>query len=213
MKKLTAIICAAALSLSTVCVAFANPSIGEVTVEPQDVTVSTETAQIIPEGKKLIVTEAKTENYESKEAAEVVDKLNDPQEVITTKEILKILKVDTNQEIKTESGTVINPEEYEPITKFADLVISDGTTVEYDINGEVKAVKATIEVEALKDVEDIKNILLMQIDPKTGDVYFIEIDEKNYVPETGKITVEFPCLGPFTVMEKPAKDTAEEPAE
>ena len=213
MKKLTAIICAAALSLSTVSVAFANPSIGEVTVEPQKVIVSTETAQIIPEGKTLIVTEAKPENYESKEAAEVVKKLNDPKEVTTTKEILEILKVDTTQEIKTESGTVINPEEYEPITKFADLVISDGVTVEYDINGEVKAVKATIEVEALKDVEDIKNILLMQIDPKTGDVYFIEIDEKNYVPETGEITVEFPCLGPFTVMEKPAKDTVEEPAE
>ena len=213
MKKLTAIICAAALSLSTVCVAFANPSISEVTIQTQDVKVDTETAKIIPEGMKLIVTEAKPESYVSKEAAEVVTKLNDSKEVITTKEILEILKVDTTQEIKTESGTVIKPEEYEPITKFADLVISDGVTVEYDINGEVKAVKATIEVEALKDVEDINNILLMQIDPKNGDVYFIEIEEEDYVPETGEITVTFPCLGPFTVMEKPAEDAAAETAE
>lgn len=205
MKKLTAIICAAALSLSTACVAFANPSINEVTVEAQEAKVDAETAKIIPEGKKLVVKEAQPENYESKEAAEVVTKLNDSKEVITTKEILEILKVDTTKEIKTQSGTVIKPEEYEPITKFADIAIADGVNIEYDINGEVKAVKATIEIEALKEVEDIKNIVLMQIDPKTGEVYFVEIKEEDYNPETGEITVEFPCLGPFTVMEKPAE--------
>ena len=45
----------------------------------------------------------------------------------------------------------------------------------------------------------------MQINPETGEVYFIEIDEESYNPETGEITVEFPCLGLFTVMGKPAE--------
>lgn len=212
MRKFAAILCAAVLSLGVVSTVFANPSISEVTIEAQETKVDTETAKIIPEGKILVVKEAAPENYESKEAAEVVTKLNDPKEVITTKEILEILKVDTTKEIKTESGNVIKPEEYEPITKFADIVITDGSTkVEYDFDGEVKAVKTTVAVEALKDLEkeDIKNIILMQIDPKTGEVYFIEINEEDFDPETGEITVTFPCLGPFTVMEKPAENTAE----
>lgn len=198
MKKLAGILCAAAMSLSMVCTAFANPSIAEVTLEAQDAVVAEETAAIIPEGKKLVVKEAAPANYESKEAADVVTKLNDPAVKITVKEMLDTLKVDTTKEIKTESGNVIDPTKYEPITKFADLVLSDDTTVEYDFDGEVKA---TVKVEALKDVKDIKNIVLMKIDPKTGKVYFIEIDEEDYNPETGEITVTFPCLGPFTVLE------------
>ncbi|MDO5541623.1 MAG: hypothetical protein Q4F83_16440 [Eubacteriales bacterium] len=202
MKKFAAILCAAVMSLGMVSSVMANPSIQDATIEKQDVVVAEETAQIIPEGKKLVVMEAAPDKYESKEAAEVVTKLNDPKTTITMKEMLDILKVDTTKEIKTESGNVINPSEYEPISKFADLVLTDGTTVEYDINGEVKAVKATVKAEALKDVKDIKDCVLMQIDPKAGEVYFIESDEESYVPETGEVTVTFPCLGPFCVLEK-----------
>lgn len=201
MKKFAGILCAAAMSLSMVCTAFANPSIVDVTIEAQDVVVSAETAAIIPEGKKLVVKEAAPENYESKEAAEVVTKLNDPATTITVKEMLDILKVDTTQEIKTVGGKVIDPTKYEPIAKFADLVLTDDTTVEYDINGEVKAVTATVKVEALKDVENIDDVVLMQIDSKSTDVHFIEIAEDDYVPATGEITVTFPCLGPFTALE------------
>ncbi|MDO5541568.1 MAG: hypothetical protein Q4F83_16135 [Eubacteriales bacterium] len=202
MKKFAAILCATVMSLGMVSSVFANPSIKDVTIEEQEVVVAEETAQIIPEGKKLVVVEADPEKYESREAAEVVTKLNDPKTMITMEEMLDILKVDTTEEIKTESGNVIQPLEYEPVSEFADLVLTDGTTVEYDIDGEVKAVKVTLKAEALKDVKDIKNCVLMQIDSKTGEVYFIEIDEESYDPETGEITVTFPCLGPFCVLEK-----------
>lgn len=209
MKKLTAIVCAAALSLSMATVAFANPSINEVTIEAQEVVVDAATAAKLPTGTQLVVQEAQPENYKSEEAKEVVTRLNDPKQSVTTKEILEILKVDTTKEIKTQSGNPIKPEQYEPITKFADIALQDGTEVKYDINGKVESVKTTIKIEALKEVKDIKNIVLMQINPETGEVYFIEIDEEFYDPETGEITVEFPCLGPFTVMEKPAEEAAE----
>lgn len=199
MKRLTALLCTAALTLGLAVSASANPSIS--TVSTEKVVVSAETAAVLPAGKTLEVREADTDKYESAEAAEVVTKLNDEKQTITVKEMLEILKVDTTQEIKTESGTVIDPTEYEPITKFADLVLTDGTTVEYDINGEVMAVEVTITLEAVKEA-DVENLLIMQIDPKTGEVYFIEIDEENFNPETGEITVTFPCLGPFTVLEK-----------
>jgi len=202
MRKFAGILCAAVMSLGMVSSVLANPSINDVTIEKQEAAVSEETAAIIPEGKTLVIAEAAPENYESKEAAEAVTKLNDPKTVVTTKEMLDILKVDLTKEIKTESGNVIDPLQYEPVSKYADLVLTDGTSVEYDINGEVKAVTATVKVEALKDVKDIKNCVLMQIDPKTGEVYFIEISEEDYDPETGEITVTFPCLGPFCVLEK-----------
>lgn len=200
MKKFTAVLCAAAMTLGLSATAFANPSI--TTVAPEEVKVSAETAAIIPEGKKLAVQEAAPENYENKEVADVVTKLNDDTVKITTSEILETLKVDLTQEIKTTSDNVIDPTEYEPITKFADLVITDGMTVEYDINGEVKEVTATVTVEALKDVTDVENYVIMLIDPKTGEVYFIEITEEDLDPETGELTVTFPCLGAFTLMQK-----------
>lgn len=202
MKKFAAILCAAAMALGMVSTAFANPSISDVTVEEQDAVVDEETAKIIPDGMKLVVKEADTDKYQEKNVAEVVTKLNDPKTQITMQEMLDILKVDTKEEIKTTSDTVIDPLEYEPISKYADLVLTDGTVVEYTIQGNIKSIKATIKMEALKDVKDIEKILLMQLDQKTGKVYFIEIDKDDYDPKTGEITVEFPCLGPFCILEK-----------
>ncbi|MDO4322032.1 MAG: hypothetical protein Q4C61_05850 [Lachnospiraceae bacterium] len=199
MKKLTALLVAGVMTIGMTMTAFANPSIS--TIATEQVEVSAETAAVIPEGKKIVVTEVDPEKYESKEAAEVVTKVNDEATKITMKEILETLKVDTTAEIKTESGNVVDPTVYEPITKFADLVITDGTSVEYDVDGEVVSAKVTLTIEALKDA-DVENLLIMQINPKTGEVYFIEIDEEDFDPETGEITVTFPCLGPFTILEK-----------
>ena len=52
--------------------------------------------------------------------------------------------------------------------------------------------------------------MLFQIDPATGEYYFIEIDE--YDPVTGAITAEFPVLGPFLVLETADASTAEDEA-
>lgn len=199
MKKLTALLCAAVMTLGMTASAFANPSISTVAVDK--VTVSAETAAILPAGKSLEVREANPTDYKSSEAAEAVTKLNDDAQTVTVAELLTILKVDTTAEIKTESGTVIDPAAYEPLVKFADLVVTDGATVEYDINGQVTAVKLTITLEAVKAAA-AENLLIMQINPVTGEVHFIEISEEDFDPETGEITVTFPCLGPFTVLEK-----------
>ncbi len=199
MKKLTALLCAAVMTLGMTASAFANPSISTVAVDK--VTVSAETAAILPAGKSLEAREANPTDYKSSEAAEAVTKLNDDAQTVTVAELLTILKVDTTAEIKTESGTVIDPGAYEPLVKFADLVVTDGATVEYDINGQVTAVKLTITLEAVKAAA-AENLLIMQINPVTGEVHFIEISEEDFDPETGEITVTFPCLGPFTVLEK-----------
>ena len=77
-----------------------------------------------------------------------------------------------------------------------DLVITDGTEVSYTTDGEVRA---TIQVEPARDLE-AEDLLLMQVDPETGEVYFLDVEE--YDPETGEITATFPCLGPIMVLVK-----------
>lgn len=191
MKKFVALICAAAMTLGMVSTAMAAPSIGELIPEAPKVVSGN-----IPEGYTLEVKNVDTASYENKTVADIVTKFNDETSVTSVKEVLETLNVDLTQEIKTESGTVIKPEEYEPVMPFADLVLSDGTKTEYTVDGKIKA---TVKAEIAKDL-DKDSIIIMQIDPKTGKVYFIEIEE--YDPETGEITAEFPCMGPFTIMQK-----------
>lgn len=200
MKKLVALLCTAAMVLSTAAVAFANPSIS--TIAPESVKVSAATQAALPAGATLKVAEPKTDAYKTPEVKTVVDKLNSSTEVTTVKEMLETLKVDTTKEIKTTGDTVVEDiEAYAPISKFMDLVmeLSDGSET-YELG---EKVELTITVEAVKGA-DPKNLLIMQVDPETGDVYFIEIDEDDFDPETGEITAEFPCLGPITILEKPA---------
>lgn len=206
MKKFTAMFCAAALSVSMAMTAVAAPSIGQLIPEAPEV-VSGE----IPTGYYLAVQNVDTTKYEVKTVADIVEKFNlddtDPAYVpVSVADILEALKdyqpkaegQDESQpvEYKTTSDNPIVPTDYESITPFVDLVLTDGTDVEYTNDGKIKA---TVKVEVAKDLQ-AEDLVLMQIDPATGEIYFIEIDE--YDPETGAITAEFPVLGPFMVLEK-----------
>lgn len=203
MRKLTALLCTAAMTFGMVASAFANPSVS--TVAPESVTVSAASAALIPAGMSLTVQEADPTNYTNTQVADVVTRLNDSQQTITMSEMLDILQVDLTQDVTTQNGTVIDPTAYNPIAQFVDLVISDGATVAYDVDGNVLSVEATITLEAAIGA-NVEDLLLMQLDPTTGDVYFIEIDAENFNAETGEITVTFPCLGPFTVLETSAAE-------
>lgn len=206
MKKFTAMFCAAALSVSMAMTAVAAPSIGQLIPEAPEV-VSGE----IPTGYYLAVQNVDTTKYEVKTVADIVEKFNlddtDPAYVpVSVADILEALKdyqpkaegQDESQpvEYKTTSDNPIVPTDYESITPFVDLVLTDGTDVEYTNDGKIKA---TVKVEVAKDLQ-ADDLVLMQIDPATGEIYFIEIDE--YDPETGALTAEFPVLGPFMVLEK-----------
>ena len=203
MRKLTALLCTAAMTFGMAASAFANPSVS--TVAPESVTVSAASAALIPAGMSLTVQEADPTNYTNTQVADVVTRLNDSQQTITMSEMLDILQVDLTQDVTTQNGTVIDPTAYNPIAQFVDLVISDGATVAYDVDGNVLSVEATITLEAAIGA-NVEDLLLMQLDPTTGDVYFIEIDAENFNAETGEITVTFPCLGPFTVLETSAAE-------
>lgn len=202
MKRLTALFCAAAMTLTMGVTAMALPSVSSTGAEK--VTVSAEAAALIPEGKELAVKTADPKNYEVETVAKAVEALNNIKEgeTVSTAAVMRVLGFTDLTKITTADNKTVDLTGFEPITKFADLMLTDGTSVEFDANGETVSIEATISAEVLKDVQDLANILLMQMDPKTGEVYFIEVTEENFNGETGELTVKFPCLGPFTILEK-----------
>lgn len=194
MRRLTAFICAAAMAFGMTATAVAAPSIGSLIPEAPALVEGT-----LPENYWLAVQDADTASYTNETVARVVERFNDDEAEIpmTFPEVLEELEVDTETEIRTHAlDVVVNPLDYESLTPFVDLVITDGTEVSYTTDGEVRA---TIQVEPAGDLE-AEDLLLMQVDPETGEVYFLDVEE--YDPETGEITATFPCLGPIMVLVK-----------
>lgn len=162
-------------------------------------------SQIIPEApvvitgnltgnQTLVVTNVNTSAYKNTTVAEVVKKANDDNTITTVKEVLAELKVDTKtEEIKTTTGTTVNPTLYEQITPFVDLAIKENDKITYETTG---AIQATITVEAAKEMK--KDVLLMQIDPNNGKVYFVAPEKLD--SKTGEITATFQTLGPVAVL-------------
>lgn len=202
MRKIAAVICAAALTVTMGITALAAPSIGQL-IPTAPVLVS----GTIEDGAELVVQNVNTKEYKEQAVKDVVEDFNDDEKLVTVEEVLEaLLPLPANEKFKdAESGEVvyktnkdndIDPLEYEALMPFVDLVLKKGETLEYNSEGELVV---TVRAEVAKDLEKDDLIILM-IDPETGEIHFIELDE--YDPETGDITAEFPCLGPFTILTK-----------
>lgn len=189
MKKLVASILTMIMLATLTCTSLAAPSISQIIPEnPQVVTGN------LKEEEELIVQNANPDAYENKTVAEVITWANDENTIATIKEVLIKLGVDPEQEFKTESGEIVNPTLYEQLIPFVDLVLKVGDIVKYKMEGELKA---KVVIEAAKGM-DLGDLLLMQIDPTTGKVYFIVPEKINSA--TGEIIATFPTLGPVTLL-------------
>lgn len=212
MRKLVALLCVAALALIMAVPALANPSIGEIAMESE----AFETDGTVEEGWFIEVKEADTEAYETEEVKDVVAAVNDPEQTATVEEVVENLKgylpenVELSDDgvitIKAEDGEekTIDLKEYDFVTKFADIVLTDGTEVLFSEEGNIQNVRAGLVIDALKgeDPANLANYLILLINPDNGEVHFIELDPETFDPETGKIVVDFPCLGTFALIQK-----------
>lgn len=187
-KTIAALIAVLTVGMSTS--VWAAPSISQIIPEAPVVITGNLTGN-----QTLVVTNANTTAYKNTTVAEIVKKANDDNTITTVKEILAGLKVDTKtEEIKTTTGTTVNPTLYEQITPFVDLAIKENDKIIYETTG---AIQATITVEAAKEMKK-KDVLLMQIDPNSGKVYFVA--PENLDSKTGEITATFQTLGPVAVL-------------
>ncbi len=213
MMKLAAVLCAIALMLTMAVPALANKSISDLSEDVIDVKTETE----IPEGVSIQVLPVDVDRYDNAIVKEAVTNVNSEETVSTVEEVVnalaeKLPKGTTISEegvvtIQAEEGgedTVIDLKEFDFITAFADLALVDGSEVTFDDNGAVVEATVKLAVDALKEVapEDLNDYLIMLINPTTGEVCFIKLDPETFNSETGEITVEFPFLGTFALIQK-----------
>ena len=196
MKKKVMLGVIAAMVVSMSATVFAGPSIGQIIPEEPQI-VSTN----VPEGAKLVVstidvTDEKTlDNYTSNETVKTL--------LETVKEVLKEMNVEDVTNVETKSGEKVDLTEYKFTTPFIDIAEQIGDQITYKTNGDLE-VKVKIDAAKEKKAEDL---LLMLVDPETGKVVFITIDEID--PVTGELKVTLPFLGAITLLDKSAVDENE----
>lgn len=202
MKKITAGFTAILLMFVMTWNVLAAPSISQIIPERPNLISGN-----LKRDERIIVQQANTKVYKNEKEARVVEKANDDNITITVKELLKELGINLEEPMYTESGEEINPTLYEQLIPFVDLAVTDGEKVRYETDGEVKV---SVTIEAAKGMTK-DDLILMQMDPETGEVFFIVPESVNSV--TGEIVATFPTLGPITLL-KPmdivVKDVAPE---
>ena len=193
-------ICAAVMTFSLSVGAIAAPSIGELIPEAPVVAAGQE--EYISEGYKLVVTNVETQNYTSEKVKDAVEAFNAEESTVTIQDTMKALGVDVTKENKTTDETVVDLTEYRALMpKFADLALEKDNELSYKLEQLTKGekIEVSFKLELAKELNK-DDLLIMQIDPETEEVYFIEI--KDFDPKTGEITADFPCLGPIIVLTK-----------
>ena len=176
MKRLTAVLCASVLALSSV-TAFAGPSISEMV--PESVTV-TDVVGKLPENTTIDVVSITPEMAATyaEPVQEILAANNDPEgTTLTVDQVAEILD--------TAGGKVIGekPENARYLTAFSAIVLNDGSaTYNYDEEGNIKSYTLTMEVPQLGELteEDKKNIVLQVIDVNTCNTQYCEINWDNY---------------------------------
>ena len=176
MKRLTAVLCASVLALSSV-TAFAGPSISEMV--PESVTV-TDVNGVLPEGSTIDVVSITPEMAATytEPVQDILAANNDAEgTTLTVDQVAEILD--------TAGGEVIGekPENARYLTAFSAIVIDDGTaTYNYDEDGNIVSYTLTMEVPQLGDLtdEDKENIVLQVIDVNTCNTQYCEINWDSY---------------------------------
>ena len=206
MKKLIAVICAMAMLLTLAMPAMANPSIEEIETEVEEVELESELTEE-SENFEIVIVIAAPEDYKDETVADVVTKVNDVEETVTVVEVAEALKDKNDGEIvlTTDKGNPVDPSEYSFVTKFSQIGLTDGSEIKFDDGGNVVAVRTKVTLGALAGMQDtsaLSDYLIMLLDPETGKIYYLELDEESFDPETGAVTIDFPCLGAFSLIKK-----------
>lgn len=206
MKKKVMLGVIAAMVVSMSATVFAAPSIGQIIPENPEIITST-----LSEDWKLRVETIDGTDEKALEAYTKVDPLkrilrtvNDEKNKPTVEQIeneLRELKVEDIHNVETKSGEKIDLTEYKFTTQFVDLAAVLGDEVEYTPEG---GIEVKIAFEAAKD-KKAEDLVIMLVNPETGEIVFITLGEDDLDPKTGEIKVKLPFLGAITILDKSAE--------
>lgn len=206
MKKKVMLGVIAAMVVSMSATVFAAPSIGQIIPENPEIITST----LSDEWKLRVQTidgtdEKALDAYTKIEALKsILRKVNDEKNKPTVEQIeeeLKELKVEDIHNVETKSEEKIDLTEYKFTTQFVDLAAVRGDEVKYTPDGEIE-VKIAFEAAKDKKAEDL---VIMLVNPETGEIVFITFDEDDFDPKTGEMKVKLPFLGAMTILDKSAE--------
>lgn len=131
------------------------------------------------------------------EYGEDIQEANSENPTMTIQELLNEMDIDTSEEITTNLGTVIDINEYEEITPFFEIYLTNSQNDrKYTINGS-ETVKLTAEVIAGMSVDEI---ILLCIEANSNDVVFIEPEDLD--PDEKTLIAELSNLGAFKILVK-----------
>lgn len=117
-----------------------------------------------------------------------------------------VTKVKLAGQEEAEEPKTVDLNEYDFVTGFSDLVLTNGTDVILSGADEAISIEAKMELEALKGVkpEDLGDYLLMFVNTESGEVSLVELDPAKFDSEKGQIDVTCPFFGAFALLQKTA---------
>ena len=206
MKKKVMLGVIAAMVISMSATVFAAPSIGQIIPENPEIITSTLSDEWKLRVKTIDGTDEKALDAYTKIDAlkSILRKVNDEKNKPTVEQIeeeLKELKVEDIHNAETKSEEKIDLTEYKFTTQFVDLAAVRGDEVKYTPDGEIE-VKIAFEAAKDKKAEDL---VIMLVNPETGEIVFITFDEDDFDPKTGEMKVKLPFLGAMTILDKSAE--------
>ena len=184
MKKFLAVLLSVALLLGCMNAALANPSISDLSTS----VVSIEPLTELPEGVTIVVREAQPDSYADAGVAKIVNDMADENTVVTP--------ADVSEELA----------DYDFITNFSDVVAVKDGVASFELDGAPVSAKITFDVDALKGVaaDDLGSYSFLLINPATGEFQLLSADAESFDSDKGEVTVEFPFLGTFALVQKVA---------
>lgn len=204
MKKLISLVCVVALLCSVTVSALANGSINGTQAQnvgtlmdhvkfQSDVTVNNRWNQIV---KDLYAEFSNPDSQYSLKA--LIERLMELDVNKADKELKGDVLVIKNQDGEDVS---IDLSKADFSSAFSQVCLDYDGSVFYSFNGNEVAVTLTLVYEQLKG-RQANEFSFLLIDPETGYFTFVELDPANFNAETGEITIEFPFMGIFALIEK-----------
>ena len=225
MKRLMAVLCACALLVAMMGVAFAAGSISkpEITGKGEEETESGwwyEVRDVNPDAYR-ISTLKDIVNAVNEEVAVESTESDDTEDTMTVRKAVEAMQsylpegttLDENGVVTIQAAgadkedTVIDLNEYDFVTEFKDVVYTNGKEAKYvNGDGEDATPTLTLTVDALKGADDLNGYQLMVMHPETGETHFLDLSKdlaKNaFDSATGTLKVQFPGLGAFSLIQK-----------
>ncbi len=178
--------------------------------------VSTETTQNADGTETTVITTTKTESDGTVTTTQ--ETTEDSDGVTTVKDVATSLAdMPANSGLKlaeTEAGATeltfknadgedetIVLDEYDFVSDFNDVSVSDDAGVVYDETGLISEITITLRDDALTDLgseSDLSNYMVMLINPVTGELRFLPLEKDG----NGNVIVKLPFAGVFAIIQK-----------